>query len=138
MAQALILDSEALNALAHARQRPALAERAHAVLFVANEENADIRIPSAVLAEVCRSAALDAAVQRVVSIKGVAVVDLTAAISRHAGRLLARAKLGSAHAVDAFVVATAARYGSAVIATHDPDDIARLAVGLRGVRILAI
>jgi len=48
-------------------------------------------------------------------------------IARHAGALLSRCKLDSARAVDAFVVATAATFERAVIATHDPDDLERLA-----------
>ena len=89
MAQALILDAEALNALAHARQRPALAERAHAVLQVARDERAVVRVPAPVLAEVCRSAALDAAVQRVLNGRGIGIVDLTPgtpALQRRAAR----------------------------------------------------
>ena len=41
--------------------------------------------------------------------------------------MLARLKLSSAHAVAAFVVATALQFETAVIATGDPDDIRRLA-----------
>jgi hypothetical protein len=40
--------------------------------------------------------------------------------------------------VDAFVVATALEFGSAVIATGDPEDLARLSTGLRNVRVFAI
>ena len=138
MAKALILDAEALNALAHAASRPSLAERAHAVLVVAREENALVRVPAPVLAETCRSVALDAAVQRILNGRGIGVVELSAGGARHAGLLLARAKLSSAHTVDAFVVATAACYESAIIATHDPDDLTRLAAGLRSIRVLAI
>ena len=108
------------------------------ILFVARERECVLRVPAPVLAEVCRSTGLDAAVQRVLNIRGVVVVDLTAPISRHAGRILARAKLDSAHAVDAFVVATAARFESAIIATHDPDDLTRLAAGLRNIEILKV
>jgi hypothetical protein len=70
--------------------------------------------------------------------RGIEVVGLTAAMARTAGGLLYKAKLGSAHAVDAFVVATALAFGSAVIATHDPDDLGRLACGLRGIRIFEV
>ncbi len=138
MAQALILDAEPLNALAHAGQRRALAERAHAVVRVARDERAVVRVPAPVLAELCRTPALDAAIQRVLNGRGIGVIDLTPGLSRHAGALLGRAKLDSTHAVDAFVVATAARFESAIIATHDPTDLTRLAAGLRGVRILAV
>jgi hypothetical protein len=52
--------------------------------------------------------------------------------------LLARLKLGSAHAVDAFVVATAAQFPAAIIATGDPIDMRRLASSNRSIRILAL
>jgi predicted nucleic acid-binding protein len=138
VAQALILDAEALAALAFETERSALAQRARAVLQVAHEERALVRVPAPVLAEVCRGARRDAAVSRVLNGRGIEVVDLTEPMARQAGALLTRSKLGSAHAVDAFVVATALAYGSAIIATHDPDDLRRLARGKRGVRILAI
>jgi hypothetical protein len=52
-----------------------------------------------------------------------------------AGHLLARLKLGSAHVVDAFVVATALQFDSAIIATGDPDEIRRLGSPFRKVRV---
>jgi hypothetical protein len=55
-----------------------------------------------------------------------------------AGQRAVLAQRARAHAVDAFVVATALAFDSAVIATHDPDDLARLAAGLAHVRIFAI
>lgn len=138
MAEALILDAEALNALARARQRPVLAERARAILHVARDEGAVVRVPAPVLAEVCRGGPIDAPVDWLLHGHGIVVVDLTASTARRAGALLARAKLGSSHAVDAFVVATALEFGSAVIATGDPDDLRRLSSGFRRLRIFAI
>jgi hypothetical protein len=138
VAQALILDSEALHALARATQRAVLAERARAILQVAHETGALVRVPAPVLAEVCRGGAIDAPVDRILNARGIVVVDLAARIARRAGALLARAKLGSAHAVDAFVVATAADFTTAVIATGGPDDITRLASGLKHVRVFRI
>jgi predicted nucleic acid-binding protein len=138
VAEVLILDAEALSALAHATSRSVSAQRARAILTIAHEMGAAVRVPAPVLAEVCRGGARDAAVQRVLGGRGLVVVDLTAAIARHAGALLARARLGSAHAVDAFVVATAAALSPALIATHDPTDLGRLASRERGVRIWAV
>lgn len=138
MARTLILDSEALHALARARERPALALRARAVLAVAHEKRALVRVPAPVLAELCRGGARDAPVDHVLHERGIVVTPLTASIARRAGALLGRAKLTSAHAVDAFVVATAAELGPAIIATHDPDDMKRLAAGCRDVRVLPI
>ncbi len=138
MAHALILDAEALNALARASERPVLARRARAILHVAHAEGALVRVPAPVLAEVCRGGPRDAPIHHVLQGRGIVVIDLTAETSRRAGALLARAKLDSAHAVDAFVVATAIEFSSAVIATGDPDDIGRIATGLRHVAVFSI
>lgn len=138
MARTLVLDSEALNALARAKERPALALRARAILAVAHEEQALVRVPVAVLAEVYRGGARDAPVDHVLHDRGIVVAPLTTSIARRAGALLARAKLSSAHAVDAFVVATALELGPAIVATHDPDDLSRLAAGARGLRIVTL
>ena len=138
MAEVLILDAEALSALAHYTRRGTALQRARAVLTLAYELHAPVRVPAPVLAEMCRGGARDAAVDRVLTGRGISVLDLTAAIARKAGALLASLHLDSCHAVDAFVVATAAALGSAVIATHDPDDIARLAAREPGLRVWAI
>jgi hypothetical protein len=54
------------------------------------------------------------------------------------GGMLARPKLSSAHAVDAFVVATALQFEAAVIATGEPADIRRLAAPFSRVGVLAL
>jgi predicted nucleic acid-binding protein len=69
---------------------------------------------------------------------GVQVSELTRSIAQRAGHLLARHKLSSIHAVDAFVVATAAQFDTAVIATGDPDDMRRLAASFPKVGIFAL
>jgi len=138
VAEALVLDSEAVNALARPSQRSVLAVRARAILQLAHEHGALVRIPAPVLAQVCRGGAFDAAVDRLLNGRGIGVVALTSGMARRAGAILARARLGSAHAIDAFVVATAMELGGAVIATHDPDDLRRLASGLAHVRIFSI
>jgi predicted nucleic acid-binding protein len=138
VAGALILDAEAVNALARARERGVLAVRARAILQIAHEEGALVRVPAPVLAEVCRDGAFDAPVNQLLNGRGIGVVNLTERTARRAGGLLARAGLDSAHAVDAFVVATALEFGIAAIATGDPDDLRRLAMGAPNLRILAI
>lgn len=138
MAEALILDSEALNALANPGERGALALRMRAVLQIARDHSAVVRVPAPVLAEVCRSPKLDAAVNRVLGMKGIVVAELTERIARRAGHLLARARLASDHAVDAFVVATALDFPDSLIATGDVGDIERLAAGFKQVRTFRI
>lgn len=138
MAEALILDAEALNALAQPAARGVVARRAAAILRLAYQRRALVRVPAPVLAEVCRSVRHDAAVNRLLGNPGVVVAELTRPVAQRAGHLLARLKLSSAHAVDAFVVATALQFDTAVIATGDPTDIRRLAAPFRHVGILAL
>lgn len=138
MAETLILDSEAVSALAYAAKRGVLADRARAILTVAHERGALVRVPAAVLSEVCRGPRYDAAINRVLNARGIAVSDLTRSVAQTAGHLLARVKLSSAHAIDAFVVATALQFDHAIIATSDPADIKRLAAPFRRVRIFAL
>lgn len=138
MAEALILDSEALNALANPGERGALALRMRAVLQIARDHNAVVRVPAPVLAEVCRSPTLDAVVNSVLGMKGIVVAELTERIARRAGHLLARVRLASDHAVDAFVVATALDFPASLIATGDVGDVERLAAGFKQVRTFRI
>jgi hypothetical protein len=127
VAEALILDSEALNALANAGKRGSLALRARAIARVAHERSALLRVPAPVLAEVCRGTRLDAAVNQLLNREAIRVADLTRQIAQRAGSLLARARMSSDRAVDAFVVATALEFEVSIIATGDVDDLARLA-----------
>jgi hypothetical protein len=126
VAEALILDSEALNALANAGKRGSLALRARAIARVAHERSALLRVPAPVLAEVCRGTRLDAAVNQLLNREAIRVADLTRQIAQRAGSLLARARMSSDRAVDAFVVATALEFEVSIIATGDVDDLARL------------
>lgn len=138
MAEALILDAEAVNALAHATERSVLAARASAILKLAHEKRALVRVPAPVLAEVCRGVRYDSAINRLLNNPGVRVFELSQAVAQQAGHLLARLKLSSVHAIDAFVVATAAQFDTAVIATGDPDDIRRLAAPFPKVGIFSL
>jgi len=138
MVEALILDSEAVHSLARATERSVLAERARAILAVAYERRALVRIPAAVLVEVCRGPRFDAAVSHLLHGHGIAVCDMGRDIAQRAGEILYRRKLSSEHAVDAFVVATALSFESAVIATGDPQDIQNMAAPYRQIRVLPI
>jgi predicted nucleic acid-binding protein len=115
-----------------------LAERARAILTVAHERRALVRVPAPVLAEVCRGPRFDAAIHQLLTNKGVVVCELTRKIAQEAGALLARAKLSSKYAIDAFVVATALEFERSVIATGDPADIKRLAGAKRGLRVFSL
>ena len=138
MAEALILDAEAVHSLARAAERSVLALRARAILGVAHERGALVRIPAPVLAEVCRGARFDAAVNHLLNDHGIGVADLTRQTAQRAGAILARAKLSSQHAVDAFVVATALEFAAAIIATGDPSDLRRLAAPYKQLRLFSL
>jgi hypothetical protein len=126
VAEALILDAEALNALATPTARGSLTLRARAIARIAHERGALLRVPAPVLAEVCREPRLNAAVNQLLNRQAIQVADLTRAIAQRAGGLLAKARLSSSNAIDAFVVATALEFDLSVIATGDAKDLARL------------
>jgi len=138
MVEALILDSEAVHSLARATERSVLAERARAILAVAYERRALVRVPAAVLAEVCRGPQYDAAVNHLLQGHGIVVCDMGRDIAQRAGDILYSRKLSSLHAVDAVVVATALSFESAIIATGDPKDIQNMAAPYRQIRVLPI
>jgi hypothetical protein len=138
MAEALVLDSEALNSLARASERAVLAERARAILAVAHERHALVRVPAPVLGEVRRGPRFDAAIDHVLNGRGIVVQDLTRSIAQRAGALLRGARLSSENAVDAFVVASAMEFETSIIATGDPADIRRLTGRYRGVRVFPL
>ena len=138
MAEALILDSEALNALANPGTRSSLTVRARAVAQVAHERGALLRVPAPLLAEVCRGLRFDAAVNLLLNRGAIVVTDLTREISQRAGALLTRTRMSSANAIDAFVVATALEFDAAVIASGDTADLARLAAPYRQISLLRL
>lgn len=100
MAEALILDAEALNALARPSSRGALTSRASAILQVAHERCALVRVPAPVLTEVCRGAQYDAPIHRLLNRPGIGVVDLSRGVAERAGHLLARVKLATQNPMD--------------------------------------
>lgn len=104
----------------------------------AHQRNFPIRVPSAVLVELCRGGGTDEAIDLVLARGFVQVVTTGARIARIAGHLLGAAGFGSEIAIDALVVATAIRLGGGIVLTHDPDDLVLLAAGHPNVAIAAI
>lgn len=137
MSSFLVLDAEAVSALASARERAVAARRAQGVLAEAAQRNALVRIPAAVLCEEYRGGRRSAAADRVVG-RANRVVPLDQRIARTAGGFLDRDGLDSCHAVDASVVATAVRLGGAVVLTGDPDDLRALARENQNVAIIPL
>lgn len=130
-----VLDSEALSALAHPHERGTSAQRAHVVLHAIARLGGYAIIPAPVLAEVSRGRRA-AGVARIVQRHEVVSTDRR--IAERAGQLLERCRLGSEHAVDAFVAATAIELGRAVILTGDVRDLRRLTGAAPGVIVRSL
>ena len=132
----LLLDAEALSAVAHG---PAVRrDRVRALVGAMRRRDLGVGTVTAVLAEVVRGRRQDAAVFSAVRRERVLAHPVDEAVAVRAGQLLGARSLGSEHAVDAFLVAVALLGGGAVIATGDPDDIARLVGRTPGVDVAAI
>ena len=129
----LLLDSEAMSAIAHgpARRR----DRIRALIIEMRRRELPVGIVAAVLAEVVRGRAADAAVFAGMRRERVLVHPVDTRVGVRAGQLLGRIRAGSELAVDAFVVAVADLAGGAVIATGDPRDTRRLAQHAAGVTV---
>ncbi len=134
----LVLDSEAVSALARPRQDLRRHQRVRAAMRSAHERNAPVRIPSVVLVELYRGRGSDEAIDAVLARGFAQVVTTGTRMARIAGHLLSSVDAASEMAIDALVVATAIRFGGGIVATHDPDDLRRLAAHHPNVSILAI
>lgn len=128
-----VLDAEALSVLANPTERGASRRRAQAVLEAVERRGGTARVPAPVLAEIARTPARAAQIGRV--LRRARVIATDRAVAEHAGRLLEHLHLDSCHAIDAFVVTTAASLGNAIILTGDPDDLTQLAAHTPGVMI---
>lgn len=132
----LLLDSEAISALAHgpATRR----DRARALMSEMRKRQLPIATVAAVLAEVVRGRSADAGVFGVLRRECVQVRPVDTAVGIRAGQIMGAAGVGSELAVDAFFVAVADLAGGAVIATVDLDDLVLLAAQARAVTIASI
>jgi predicted nucleic acid-binding protein len=117
----LLLDSEAISALAHgpARRR----DRVRALVAEMRRRQLPVGTVAAVLAEVVRGHPRDAGVFAGLRRERVEVHPVDTRVGVRAGQLLGAAGAGSERAVDAFVVAVADLSGGAVVATVDVDDL---------------
>jgi predicted nucleic acid-binding protein len=132
----LLLDSEAISAMAHgpARRR----DRVRALVAEMRRRDLPIGTVAAVLAEVVRGRAADAGVFAGLRRERVEVHPVDTRVGVRAGQLLGRIRTRSQMAVDAFVVAVAELEGGAVVATVDAHDITRLAAHVDGVVVADI
>lgn len=132
----LLLDSEALSAIAHGP--PARRERVRALITEMRVRDLPIGTVAAVLAEVIRGHPRDAGVFSGVRRERVEVHPVDTRVGVRAGQLLGAADSGSELAVDAFLVAVADLAGGALLATVDADDLRRLAAPTAGVAVVDI
>lgn len=132
----LLLDSEAISALAHgpARRR----DRVRALVRQMRGKELPVAAVAAVLAEVVRGRPADASVFAGLRRERVEVHAVDTRVSVRAGQLLGAIRAGSEMAIDAFTVAAADLAGGAIVATADPRDITRLAGKATGVRVADI
>ncbi len=134
----LVLDSEAVSALARPQHNTDRHERVRAALRSAHDRNTPVRIPAAVLVELYRGRGFDEAIDTVLARGFAQVITTGARIARIAGHLLAETGAGSEQAIDALVAATAIRLGGGIVATHDPNDFTRLTANHPNVSIYTI
>lgn len=132
----LLLDSEAISALAHgpARRR----DRLRALVAEMRRRNLPIGTVAAVLAEVVRGRAADAGIFAGLRRERVEVHPVDTRVGVRAGQLLGKIRAGSDAALDAFVIAVADLEGGAVVATVDAHDMTRLAAHADGVVVADI
>ncbi len=137
MSRCVVLDSEALSALAGRASRKQREVRA--ALAAALELGQDALVPAIVLAELYRSrghsALIDACLARET---GLLVRNTDRSLARLVGATLAGARAGSELIVDAHAVAAAVEAGGGVVLTGDADDLLRLSAPYRNVTVVSI
>jgi predicted nucleic acid-binding protein len=133
VARVLILDSEAVSALAE--QRNGMAER----LAAAQQADHRVLVPAVVLAEVATGAPSDAAIWHVLG--KLPTIDLPQGVAMRAGALRTRAERVRRKkrdlTVDAIVAAIAVELAPSVVLTADKPDL-ELLVGGFDVKISAV
>lgn len=132
----LLLDSEALSALAHGPA--ARRDRVRALVAEMRRRDLPVGTVAAVLAEVVRGRRADAAVFAGLRRDRVEVYPVDTRVGVRAGQLRGAARAGSELAIDAFVVAVADLADGAVIATGDPNDFRKLSSHATAVAIAAL
>lgn len=132
----LLLDSEALSAIAHGP--PRRRERVQGLVAEMRRRDLPVVTVAAVLAEVVRGRHADAAVFGGLRRERVRVEPVDSRVGVRAGQLLGAVGAGSDLAIDAFVVAVGDLAGGAVVATVDTGDLKRLAQHATAVVVASI
>ncbi len=137
MSRALVLDSEALSALARP-QGQRFAE-VRAALEAARRLRRDVLVPAVVLAELYRGPSLNQVVDACLSREtGLEVRETDRELARLVGSVLATAQADSRDLVDAHCVAAAVEAGGGVVMTGDRRDLERLAAPYPHVHVAPI
>jgi predicted nucleic acid-binding protein len=135
MSPAIVLDAGAFDVL-----DTSTGTALRALLRRAAERGSETKSPAVVLAEVCRGAArtrrVEAALARDRDGQRIRIVPTDERLAKLVGAVLYAAGRGSEALADAHVVAVCAASDAAVVVSSDPDDIAALAPGVPGVRII--
>jgi hypothetical protein len=131
----LILDSEAISAIAHGPTTRR--DRMRALITDMRRRELPEATVAARLAEVVRGRSADAAVFGGLRRERVQVRPVDPAVGVRTGQLVGATEVGSELAVDAFVVAVVDLAGGAVVATA-AEDLVRLAAHANGVAIASI
>jgi predicted nucleic acid-binding protein len=137
MSRCVVLDAEALVALAGRPGRRSLEVRA--ALRAAARLHREVVIPSVILAELYRGPRHNALVDACLSREtGIRVRDTDRSLARIVGGVLAGAQAGSEHLADAHVIAVAVELGGGLALTADPNDLGRLAASYGNVTIIGL
>lgn len=121
----LLLDSEALSAIAHGP--PSRRDKVRALIREMRARDLPVTTVASVIAEVVRGRPADAGVFAGLRRERVEVRPVDTRVGVKAGQLLGKVRAGSEMAVDAFTVAVADLAGGAIVATTDSRDLKRLA-----------
>jgi predicted nucleic acid-binding protein len=137
MSSCVVLDAEALVALAERNGRRSLEVRA--ALRAAARLHREVVVPSVILAELYRGPRHNSLVDACLSREtGIRVRDTDRSLARIVGGVLAAAQVGSAYLADAHVIATAVELGGGLALTTDAEDLGRLAASYRSVTVIGL
>jgi len=137
MSRCVVLDSEALVALAGGPGRRSVEVRA--ALRAAARLRREVVVPSVILAELYRGPRHNALVDACLSREtGIYVRDTDRPLARIVGGVLAAARAGSEHLADAHVIAVAVELGGGLALTTDTEDLGRLAASYGNVTVIGL
>ena len=137
MSRCVVLDAEALAALAGRSERRSLEVRA--ALRAAVRLHREVVVPSVILAELYRGPRHNSLVDACLSREtGIRVRDTDRPLARIVGGVLSAAQAGSEYLADAHVIAVAVELGGGLALTVDAEDLNRLAASYRNVTVVGL